>query len=159
MLYGKHVVDGEVRLVRIKRRGPKNCRVIWLESGEDYLVPRPQLVEITPEEAGVAGGTTSTPEELPPLPELSELPTLSEISEPPAPSEEEEVTLAADEVYFMMNKHRVTIKQLAEKLGISVDEVRRARREGVQGTEAVNEWKRAITGQEDSVAIAEAISS
>lgn len=125
MSYAKHVVNGETLFVRIKRRGRKNCRVISLVTGEDYLVPRPELEEVSAEEAGVKTEDTSTSETLPPLPEES---------------------LTGDDVTQLMSENRVTIKALAARMGIGADQVRQARREGIEGMLLVHEWKQAITG-------------
>ena len=136
MKYVKHFVGDEVRFCRVKRRGPKNSRVIWLETGEDYLVPSPELEEVSPEEAGVENDPEAV--ELPPLPEKS---------------------LTGEEVCRLMTGNQVTIKELAKRLDVTADQVRQARRDGIEGILLVHEWEQAITSTAESFDVQEEIAA
>lgn len=122
MKYAKHDVDGEVRICRIKRRGRKNTRLIWLQTGDDYLVPTSDYEVISASEAGV-DETPAASETLPPLPPQN---------------------LSGEELSQMMTANRVTVKTLAERLGISMEEVRQARKNGIDGLLIVHEWTQAL---------------
>ena len=127
-MYAKHIVGDQVRPCRIKRRGRNNCRVIWLDSGLEQLVPRPELQECTAEEAGVGESTSETTQATP--------------QTPAGPS------LSGEEVSRLMRNYQATIKDLAEKLGVTEDQVREARRDGVADELVAFEWKKAICGEE-----------
>ena len=128
MTYAKHIVGDQIRPCRIKRRGRNNCRVIWLDSGQDQLVPRTELQVCTAEEAGAEDATSETTQ------------ATSETPATPAPS--------GDDVSRMMRNYQITIKDLAEKLDVPEGKVREIRRDGVADELIAFEWKKAICGDE-----------
>ena len=128
MTYAKHIVGDQVRPCRIKRRGRNNCRVTWLDSGLEQLVPRPELQECTAEDAGVGESTSETTQATPQTPAGS--------------------SLAGEEVCRLMRNYQVTIAGLSEKLGVTQEKVREARRDGVTDELVAFEWKTAICGEE-----------
>jgi hypothetical protein len=136
MKFAKYVTaDNETRFCRVRRTGRKNTRVVWLVTGEDYLVPTPSLTIISAEEAGVVFDE----------PAAIELP----------PTQDE--TLSGEEITRLMTGNQITIKRLAERLGITPEQVRDARRDGVDGVLLVHEWKQAIMSTTDAQSCEEAV--
>jgi len=54
--------------------------------------------------------------------------------------------VSAGRIVHMMNQHHVTIKTVAERLGVSQDRVRKVRERGVSGHSDACAWIEAITG-------------
>ena len=125
MSYAKHTAGDQERVCRIKRRGPKNCRVVFQDTGEETLVPKTELTEITPEEAGVEQPAADTD-----------------------PGETPEPALGGEEVTREMRNFQVTVKELASRLGVSQAKVKEARANGIHDPLVAFEWKQAIQGEE-----------
>lgn len=58
-----------------------------------------------------------------------------------------EPKLSADEVKCLMRRHRITIRQLADKMQITMKRVRQVREAGIRGP-AVRDWMEHITGHD-----------
>lgn len=56
-------------------------------------------------------------------------------------------SLSADRVRRLMRIHRVTIRELAKRLGVSQAIVRRARAQGITSTWTAIDWEQGIVGE------------
>lgn len=63
-------------------------------------------------------------------------------------AEKDASTLPGVEIVKLMRKHKITIKQLAFRLGTSQKRVRQAREKGLFDTLAIRDWIQAITGKD-----------
>lgn len=54
--------------------------------------------------------------------------------------------LSGKDVYRMMRKHKVTIKSLSQRTGISMKRIREVREKGLTDSHAVRDWMEAISG-------------
>lgn len=56
--------------------------------------------------------------------------------------------ISAKELCSMMRKNRVTMRELAGRMGITLRRIRRAREIGVFGANTARDWVEAITGRD-----------
>ena len=139
MRFAKHTSGDVSRFVRIKRRGTKNCRIVSLDTGEEQLVPKAELVECSAAEAGV---------ETEPVAEHANVEQDANAS---TASHDE---LSGEELCRLMRNYQTTIKDVAGRLEISEQQVRDARRDGLHDSEQIEAWTAAIVGAEQPVAAA-----
>lgn len=123
MKFGKQTIDSTVRFCRIKRRGRKNCRVIWLDTNEEQLLSVAAFAFCSEMDAGVA-------------------PTVTSATDQAVPS-----TLTGEAVCALMRSYQVTTKELAARLGVSTATVRDARATGLADQETIRLWQEAIETQ------------
>lgn len=142
MRFAKHTSGDVSRFVRIKRQGTKNCRIVSLDTGEEQLVPKTELVECSAAEAGVETETShATPDDKPPAEDSADLSTES------TPD-----VLSGKEVCRLMRNYQATIKDVAARLGIAEQQVRDARRDGLHEADQIEVWTAVIVGEEQPAA-------
>ena len=143
MRFAKHTSGDVSRFVRIKRRGTKNCRIVSLDTGEEQLVPKSELVECSAAEAGVETEPAAKPAE--------ENGHVEQEADAATASRDE---LSGEELCRMMRNYQTTIKDVAARLEVPEQQVRDARRDGLHDAQQIEVWTAAIVGEETSVAAA-----
>lgn len=123
-------VDGQVvRFCRVKRRGTKNCRVIWLDSNEEQLMPLTAVTECSATEAGATNGTPACG------PEGTE-----------RASEEYPTQISGEELCRLMKEYEVSVKDLATSLAVPTERIREARANGIDDPLNTLKWITMIKG-------------
>ena len=140
MRFAKHVCGDVTQYVRIKRRGTKNCRVVSLETGEERLVPKSELVECSAADAGMEQEAETATDNR----------HTRDNAVPPTATAQDQLT--GEELRRLMRNYQATIKDVAARLGISEQQVRVVRREGLRDAEQIEAWTAAIVGEERSAA-------
>ena len=129
MKYGKQTLESTTRFFRIKRRGRKNCRVIWLDTQEEQLLPVVTFEFCSDVEAGVIPETVASPT-------------------PNAPLETApDTAMTGEQLCALMRSYQITTKELAARLGTTTSIVREARSMGLADAESVRLWRDAIETQ------------
>ncbi len=124
MRFAKHVDGTSVRFCRVKRRGTKNCRVIWLDSNEEQLMPISAVTECSAVEAGAIGQVAGAE-----AGESNSLPTNGHPTQ-----------ITGDELCRLMKAHQVSVKDLATYLNVSTERVREARANGIDDPLNTLKW-------------------
>lgn len=124
MRFAKHVDGLNVRFCRVKRRGTKNCRVIWLDNNEEQLMPMTDVMECSAVEAGAAPSVST--------PELGDSISLA--------ANEYPTQISGEELCRLMKEHQVTVKDLATYLNVSTERIREARVNGIDDPLNTLKW-------------------
>lgn len=143
MRFAKHTSGDVSRFVRIKRRGTKNCRIVSLDTGEEQLVPKTELVECSAAEAGVEAEPVTEPAE-----------GNGNVEQDANASTASRDELSGEELCRLMRNYQATIKDVAARLEITEQRVRDARRDGLHDAAQIEAWTAAIVGEEQPVAAA-----
>lgn len=143
MRFAKHTSGDVSRFVRIKRRGTKNCRIVSLDTGEEQLVPKTELEECSAAEAGVETEQVAEHAE-------GDDSVVQDVNSSTASRDE----LSGEELCRLMRNYQTTIKDVAARLGISEQQVRDARRDGLHDAAQIEAWTAAIVGEVEPVAAA-----
>lgn len=130
MRFAKYVDGSNIRFCRVKRRGTKNCRVIWQDTNEEQLMPMSAVTECSAVEAGVtapvsgvgSGGGSTLP--------TGEYPT----------------QISGEDLCLLMKEHNVSVKDLAVSLGLPTERIREARSNGIDDPLNTLKWITIITG-------------
>lgn len=131
MRFAKQVNGSTVRFCRVKRKGTKNCRVIWLDNQAEELLPLTAVQECSHDEAsGTQCQTQADTAAVDPA-----LPT----------------RISGDDLCRLMKNYQVSVKELAGRLQIPTDHVREARSLGLDDPQAIAAWTAAIGTQPEAV--------
>ncbi|MFN0019496.1 MAG: hypothetical protein ACKVP0_14645 [Pirellulaceae bacterium] len=131
MRFAKFVDGSNIRFCRVKRRGTKNCRVIWQDTNEEQLMPMAAVTECSAVEAGVtvsvSGGGSTAGSTLP----TGEYPT----------------QISGEELCRLMKEYNVSVKDLANSLGLPTERIREARSNGIDDPLSTLKWITMIQGR------------
>lgn len=119
------VVDGSnVRFCRVKRRGTKNCRIVWLDTNEEQLMPMSDVTECSAIDAGAATA--------PPVVEGEDICL--------APNDGYPTQITGEDLCRLMKEHQVSVKELATYLNVSTERIREARANGIDDPLNALKW-------------------
>lgn len=62
--------------------------------------------------------------------------------------------MTGKELFRLMRKHRVTIRELKARTGITLKRIRQVRESGLADANAVRDWVQAITGRDPGLTAA-----
>lgn len=121
MRFAKQVSEAGIRFARIKRRGTKNCRVVWLDNQQEELLSLSAVEECSASDANYtgsqAGGDTTTGQQS---------------------------GMTGEDVIRMMRSYQVSTRELASRLNVTSEVIRNARNQGLSDLESVQTWTAAI---------------
>ncbi len=130
MRFAKYVDGSNVRFCRVKRRGTKNCRVIWQDTNEEQLMPMSAVRECSAVEAGA-------------IPQLSGAGAVGST----LPTGEYPTQISGEELCQLMKEHNVSVKDLATYLSVSTERIREARSNGLDDPLNTLKWITMIQGR------------
>ena len=130
MKFAQRLENSVTRFCRIKRKGSKNCRVIWLDNQVEELV---SLASVSPCTAVEAGQVAPAVVEANP-----------DTASPDPAKPERLLPLTGEEVCGLMRSYQVSTKDLAARLGIPTAAIREARSAGLEDLETSHKWLEVI---------------
>lgn len=124
MRFAKFIDGTNVRFCRVKRRGTKNCRVVWLDTNEEQLMPMTDVTECSAIEAG----STTVP------------PAIGGDEIALAPNDGYPTQISGEDLCRLMKEHQVSVKDLATYLNVSTERIREARANGIDDPLNTLKW-------------------
>ena len=124
MRFAKFVDGSSVRFCRVKRRGTRNCRVVWLDSNEEQLMPITAVTECSAVEAGAANEAPVVGADASALPPTDGYPT----------------QISGEDLCRLMKAHQVSVKDLATYLNVPTERIREARANGIDDPLNTLKW-------------------
>lgn len=121
MRFAKQVSEAGVRFARIKRRGTKNCRVVWLDNQHEELLSLSTVEECSAQEAGYNGSQATS-----------------------EATGDEQPGMTGEDLIRLMRGFQVSTRELASRLNVPPDVIRNARNNGLDDLESVQTWTAAI---------------